>query len=61
MRTGADPLKTAEDNGAVFSPWHPVTLNETGQADRIREVLEPTALLPTTEGVETIKALTPDA
>lgn len=43
VRTGAGLLKAAEDNGAVFSPWHPVTLNETGQGDRIREVLEPIA------------------
>lgn len=43
VRTGAGLLKAAEDNGAVFSPWHPVTLNETGQGDRIRAVLEPIA------------------
>ena len=43
IRTGAGLLKAAEDNGAVFSPWHPVTLNETSQGDRIREVLEPIA------------------
>ncbi|WP_405992066.1 aldo/keto reductase [Streptomyces sp. NBC_00986] len=43
VRTGAGLLKAAEANGAVFSPWHPVTLNETGQGDRIREVLEPIA------------------
>lgn len=43
MRTGAGPLKAAEDNGAVLSPWHPVTLNETGEGDCIREVLEPIA------------------
>ncbi|WP_405842073.1 aldo/keto reductase [Streptomyces sp. NBC_01518] len=43
VRTGAGLLKAAEDNGAVFSPWHPVTLNETGQGDRTRAVLEPIA------------------
>jgi aryl-alcohol dehydrogenase-like predicted oxidoreductase len=43
VRTGAGLLKAAEASGAVFSPWHPVTLNETGQGDRIREVLEPIA------------------
>ncbi|MEW1824569.1 aldo/keto reductase [Streptomyces sp. NPDC088196] len=43
VRTGAGLLKAAEDSGAVFSPWHPVTLNETGRGDRIREVLEPIA------------------
>ncbi|MFF5306082.1 aldo/keto reductase [Streptomyces sp. NPDC013161] len=43
VRTGAGLLKAAEDHGAVFSPWHPVTLNETGQGDRIRAVLEPIA------------------
>ena len=43
VRTGAGLLKAAEDSGAVFSPWHPVTLNETGQGDRIRAVLEPIA------------------
>lgn len=43
VRTGAGLLKAAEASGAVFSPWHPVTLNETGQGDRIRAVLEPIA------------------
>ncbi|MEV6171587.1 aldo/keto reductase [Streptomyces sp. NPDC051954] len=43
VRTGAGLLKAAEDNNAVFSPWHPVTLNETGQGDRISKVLEPIA------------------
>ena len=40
VRTGAGLLREAEDSGAVFSPWHPVTLNETGEGERIGKVLE---------------------
>ena len=43
VRTGAGLLRAAQDNGTAFSPWHPVTLNETGEGERIRAVLEPIA------------------
>ena len=43
VRTGAALLKAAQDTGAAFSPWHPVTLTETGEGDRIHTVLEPIA------------------
>ena len=43
VRTGAGLLRAAQDSGAVFSPWHPVTLTETGEGERIRAVLEPIA------------------
>jgi aryl-alcohol dehydrogenase-like predicted oxidoreductase len=42
-RTGGDLLHAAEDNGAVFSPWHPVTLTEGPDTDKVMAVIEPIA------------------
>jgi aryl-alcohol dehydrogenase-like predicted oxidoreductase len=42
-RTGADLLRAAEDSGAVFSPWHPVTLTEGSDTDKVMAVIEPIA------------------
>jgi pyridoxine 4-dehydrogenase len=42
VRIGADLLDAAEKAGAVFSPWHPVTVTETGDF-RVTETLEPIA------------------
>lgn len=42
-RTGADLLRAAENGGAVFSPWHPVTLTEGPDPDQVRTVIEPIA------------------
>jgi len=40
VRTGAPLLAAAERAGAVFSPWHPVRLNEGPEADRALELVE---------------------
>jgi pyridoxine 4-dehydrogenase len=43
-RTGAQLLKAAEQYGAVFSPWHPASLNDGGDdADRILAAVTPIA------------------
>ncbi|VVJ22614.1 Oxidoreductase [Amycolatopsis camponoti] len=42
-RTGADLLRAAENSGAVFSPWHPVTLTEGPDTDKVMAVIEPIA------------------
>ncbi|MFD8968794.1 aldo/keto reductase [Streptomyces sp. NPDC059568] len=45
MRDGQDLLTAAENDGIVFSPWHPITLTD-GPApgpERARQVLEPIA------------------
>jgi hypothetical protein len=42
VRIGAGLLDAAEKTGAVFSPWHPVTVTETGDS-HVTEVLEPMA------------------
>ncbi|MGV9362582.1 aldo/keto reductase [Amycolatopsis sp. NPDC003731] len=42
-RTGADLLRAAEDSGAVFSPWHPLTLTEGPDTGKVMTVLEPIA------------------
>ncbi|MGK3207832.1 aldo/keto reductase [Amycolatopsis sp. MEPSY49] len=42
-RTGADLLHAAENSGAVFSPWHPVTLTEGPDPDKVMAVIEPIA------------------
>ncbi|MEV6620371.1 aldo/keto reductase [Amycolatopsis sp. NPDC051106] len=42
-RTGADLLRAAENSGAVFSPWHPVTLTEGPDTDKVTAVIEPIA------------------
>lgn len=42
VRIGAELLDAAEKTGAVFSPWHPVTVTETGDP-HVTEILEPIA------------------
>ncbi|GAA3436909.1 aldo/keto reductase [Kutzneria kofuensis] len=42
-RTGADLLRAAEECGVVFSPWHPVTLTEGPDTDKVMAVIEPIA------------------
>ena len=42
-RTGAGLLRAAEESGAVFSPWHPVRFDETGETEKITAVLTPIA------------------
>lgn len=43
-RTGADLLAAAEQSGAVFSPWHPVSLRDGGDnADQVAAALAPLA------------------
>ncbi|WP_446215973.1 aldo/keto reductase [Micromonospora sp. IBHARD004] len=43
-RTGADLLAAAEQSGAVFSPWHPVSLRDgEDNADQIADALAPLA------------------
>jgi pyridoxine 4-dehydrogenase len=39
VRTGAGLLDAAEKTGAVFSPWHPVTVTESGDP-HVAEILE---------------------
>lgn len=39
-RTGADLLAAAEEDGIVFSPWHPVTLSDGPLVRRATEALE---------------------
>jgi pyridoxine 4-dehydrogenase len=43
MRTGADLLGAAEQDGIAFCPWHPVTTTDGPNGDRAREVLAPIA------------------
>jgi aryl-alcohol dehydrogenase-like predicted oxidoreductase len=45
VRTGADLLTLSEQEGMVFSPWHPLSVYEGGNKDQVREVLEPIARL----------------
>jgi pyridoxine 4-dehydrogenase len=42
-RVGADLLAAAEEDGIVFSPWHPVTTTDGPLASRAAEVLPPIA------------------
>ena len=42
-RVGADLLAAAEEDGIVFSPWHPVTTTDGPLAARAAEVLPPIA------------------
>ncbi|PYC68747.1 oxidoreductase [Micromonospora arborensis] len=43
-RTGADLLVAAEQSGAVFSPWHPISLRDGGEnADEVARTLAPIA------------------
>ncbi|HET6501408.1 MAG TPA: aldo/keto reductase [Amycolatopsis sp.] len=43
VRTGAALLEAAEEAGAVFSPWHPVRVDEGAAPARVAEVLGPIA------------------
>jgi aryl-alcohol dehydrogenase-like predicted oxidoreductase len=38
-RTGADLLREAETSGVVYSPWHPVTLTEGPDTDKVMAVV----------------------
>jgi pyridoxine 4-dehydrogenase len=40
VRSGAELLVAAERTGTVFSPWHPIRLNEGPDAQRARELVE---------------------
>jgi aryl-alcohol dehydrogenase-like predicted oxidoreductase len=42
-RRGADLLRAAGTAGAVFSPWHPVSIQDGGDPERIAAALEPIA------------------
>jgi pyridoxine 4-dehydrogenase len=42
-RIGADLLAAAEQDGLVFSPWHPVTVTDGPLAPRAAEILPPIA------------------
>ena len=42
-RRGVDLLRAAEKVGAVFSPWHPMSLEDGGDPERITAALEPIA------------------
>ena len=42
-RAGADLLAAAEEDGIVFSPWHPVTTTDGPLAARAAEILPPIA------------------
>lgn len=39
VRTGAELLRATECSGAVFSPWHPVRFDESGDTERITGAL----------------------
>lgn len=43
MRTGGELLAAAEQDGIVFSPWHPVKTTDGPLAERAQEVLAPIA------------------
>lgn len=43
MRSGADLLRAAEQDGIAFCPWHPVTTTDGPNGDRARDVLAPIA------------------
>ena len=42
-RTGADLLAAAEQDGIVFSPWHPVTITDGPLASRAAAIVPPIA------------------
>jgi len=42
-RRGVDLLRAAEAAGAVFSPWHPVSIQDGGDPERIAAALAPIA------------------
>ena len=43
IRQGVDLLRATERTGAVFSPWHPMSIADGGDPDRITVALEPIA------------------
>ncbi|WP_103383270.1 aldo/keto reductase [Pseudonocardia dioxanivorans] len=43
VRSGIGLLREAEDIGAVFSPWHPVSVGDGGEGPRLTEALRPIA------------------
>jgi len=43
VRRGVDLLRAAEKYGAVFSPWHPMSIADGGDPERITAALEPIA------------------
>lgn len=43
IRRGVDLLRATEKTGAVFSPWHPMSIADGGDPDRITAALEPIA------------------
>jgi aryl-alcohol dehydrogenase-like predicted oxidoreductase len=43
VRTGADLLHAAAEAGAVFSPWHPITLTDGHNGGEVLAVIEPIA------------------
>jgi len=43
VRTGAPFLAVADQEGLVFSPWHPLSIYEGANADHVRTVIGPIA------------------
>jgi len=43
IRRGGELLRAAEKAGALFSPWHPMSLHDGGEPERITSALEPIA------------------
>jgi pyridoxine 4-dehydrogenase len=43
VRTGAAFLEACEEEGMVFSPWHPLSVYEGANRDQVKEVIEPIA------------------
>jgi aryl-alcohol dehydrogenase-like predicted oxidoreductase len=43
VRTGAPLLEAAQETGTVFSPWHPVRIDDGNATARVAEVLGPIA------------------
>jgi hypothetical protein len=43
IRRGVDLLRATEKTGAVFSPWHPMSIADGGEPERITAALDPIA------------------
>lgn len=43
IRRGVDLLRATEKTGAVFSPWHPMSIADGGEPERVTAALEPIA------------------
>jgi len=43
VRTGAPFLEVCEEEGMAFSPWHPLSVYESTNRDRVKEVIVPIA------------------